>query len=122
MEKETIRWVIGRFLKKLLKVNLIIFVGSALLNLALGWRTWWDYGSTLMWAGVIIIIFFGVGGFGANSLRSNDMTGFALTGAKDIDKQLKYQQDLESNRIIQSIQYLLIAAVPMIVGTVLQSL
>ena len=39
METETILRLIGRFLKKLLITNLIIFAGSAVFNYVLGWRT-----------------------------------------------------------------------------------
>ena len=122
METETIFWLIGRFLRKLFIVNLIIFAGSAAFNYALGWRTWWDYGNTLMWVGIIIVLFFGLGAFGATSLRSQDMKEFSITGTKNMDQQVEHQRNLEENRIIQTIQYLLIAAVPIIIGTVFQSL
>ena len=122
MQTETIRRVIGRFLRKLLIVNFIIFAGSAVMNFALGWRTWWDYGSTLMWVGIIIVVFFGIGAFGANSLRASDMIDFSTTGTKNMDRQIQHQRNLEESRILQTIQYLLIAAVPIIVGTLLQSL
>ena len=122
MEKETVKKVIGRFLKKLLIVNLIIFVGSALLNFALGWRTWWDYGNTLMWAGIIVIVFFGLSFYGASSLRGNDVRGLSYSATKNMDRQVQHQLDLEANRIIQAIQYLIIAAIPLAIGTILQSL
>ena len=122
METEAILTLLGRFLKKLLIVNLIIFAGAAAFNYALGWRTWWDYGSTLMWIGIIIVLFFGLGAFGANSLRSQDMKDFAITGTKNMDQQVDHQRNLEESRIIQTIQYLLIAAVPIVIGTILQSL
>jgi hypothetical protein len=122
MKTETVLWLIGRFLRKLFIVNLIIFAGSAVFNYVLGWRTWWDYGSTLMWVGIIIVVFFGLGAFGATSLRSQDMKDFSITGTKNMDQQVQHQRNLEESRIVQTIQYLLIAAVPIIVGTILQSL
>jgi hypothetical protein len=122
MKTETILWLIGRFLRKLFIVNLIIFAGSAVFNYVLGWRTWWDFGSTLMWVGIIIVVFFGLGAFGATSLRSQDMKDFSITGTKNMDQQVQHQRHLEESRIVQTIQYLLIAAVPIIVGTILQSL
>jgi hypothetical protein len=122
MKTETILWLIGRFLRKLFIVNLIIFAGSAVFNYVLGWRTWWDFGSTLMWVGIIIVVFFGLGAFGATSLRSQDMKDFSITGTKNMDQQVQHQRNLEESRIVQTIQYLLIAAVPIIVGTILQSL
>jgi hypothetical protein len=122
MKTETILWLIGRFLRKLFIVNLIIFAGSAVFNYVLGWRTWWDYGSTLMWVGIIIVVFFGLGAFGATSLRSQDMKDLSITGTKNMDQQVQHQRHLEESRIVQTIQYLLIAAVPIIVGTILQSL
>jgi hypothetical protein len=122
MKTETVLWLIGRFLRKLFIVNLIIFAGSAVFNYVLGWRTWWDYGSTLMWVGIIIVVFFGLGAFGATSLRSQDMKDLSITGTKNMDQQVQHQRHLEESRIVQTIQYLLIAAVPIIVGTILQSL
>jgi hypothetical protein len=122
MKIESIGRTIGRFLKKLLVVNLIIFVGSAGLNYLLDGSTPGDYGNILMWAGIIIVLFFGLGASGASQLRGREMVNFSITHTQNIDRQLEHQRSLEANRIIQTVQYLLIAAVPIVVGTILQSL
>ena len=75
-----------------------------------------------MWVGIIIIVFFSVGAFGANSLRNQDMKELSITGTKNMDQQVQHQRHLEESRIIQTIQYLLIAIVPIVVGIMLQSL
>jgi hypothetical protein len=121
MQTETIREVIVHFLRKLIIVDLIIFVGSAGLNYLLGWHTLWDYGNTVMWAGIIIVVLVGMNAVGATGLRGSHLGGLSVSHTKNMDKHTQQWAALEDSRIGQAIQYLLIAAVPIIVGTILQS-
>lgn len=98
-----------------------ILVGVGLIGLLLGWRSLYQYGNALTWAGIILIIVAFLTGVGSANARREDLTAFSLTGAGDMNQHARRYFIEMNNRFGCLIVLLATGVVALIVGYLLQA-
>jgi hypothetical protein len=114
---------VGRFLVKILLIEIVILIATAIICWFVGWRTFSEFGQGLIYAGIVALLFSTSSIFGASRLAKDPTIRYIQSvTADDLNTRSKQHiQDLTESRaffILMSI----VGIITIALGTSLESL